>query len=366
MHRVPLVLFALFATTGLALAFENKPEPPKPTSRPVVREYSMRPLPPGQVNILASGDWGENTKEQKHVSETMSGYVTSTGLQFNCAISVGDNAYIKLKGVDDYMWQMFFEDMYDARTLNFPWYLTLGNHDYEGDKAKLEILYTQKNPNSRWKLPAHWYRMDLPAEKPLVTLLLLDSNKPRLTLAEWQEQTRWLEEQLKGPRARWTLSVCHHPMFSNGAHGDIGVLQVEWGELFKRYGLDFYVAGHDHDLQHLEPTGWPMTFLQVGGGARKLTDMRRDSRGPFSRKLYGFAHLQFFADKAHVTYVDGTTGKVAHEFVRAKSGQVEVVRTTGRDRPSTRPLRVIQGIEDPDPDRSNTSVQPKDLSTDDQ
>src|SRR5204863_401580 len=80
-----------------------------------------------------------------------------------------------------------FEDMYDAQKLAMPFYVTLGNHDYEFNKWNIERDYSKKNPESRWKYPAKWYRVDFPAKpaRPLLSVLMLDSNKPKLTKEEW-------------------------------------------------------------------------------------------------------------------------------------------------------------------------------------
>ena len=197
--------------------------------------------------------------------------------------------------------------------------------------------------------PAKWYRVDFPqgAEKPLVTALMLESSMPRLTPQEWAEQKRWIAEQLTNSPARWPLACAHHPLFSNGSNGDNGVLQQEWGPIFKACGLDFYVGGHDHDLQHLEIPNWPFTFVQAGGGGQSITDMRRDLRGPFSRKVYGFVHLHLEGDKADVRYVAAPDARnhdvrVIHHFAREKeTGKVTVVSTTGIDRATTTPLMFI-------------------------
>jgi hypothetical protein len=151
-------------------------------------------------------------------------------------------------------------------------------------------------------------------------------------------------ELSKSDLGEWTAACAHHPIFSNGSHGDNGVLMLEWGKIFKQHKLDFYFCGHDHDLQHLQVKDWPMSFVVAGGGGQGTTDMRRDIRGPFSRKLYGFAHLQFFPQRVDVRFVNGADGKVVHHFIRSSSGQIEILNTTGRDKATTRPLRAIQGL----------------------
>jgi tartrate-resistant acid phosphatase type 5 len=317
--------------------------PPQPDHPPVVAQWQPRPYPRNEVNLIAMGDWGNGKPIQKTVAQNMARYVAATHEQFNGAVLAGDNFYVGLKGVDDYQWQSVFEDMYDAKILNFPFYATLGNHDFEGDKARIEREYAQRHPESRWRYPADWYRLDFPLDKPLVTVLMLNSNKQRLNLNQWQDQIRWIDDQLSHA-APWTVAVAHHPLFSNGAHGDNGVLQVEWGSIFKKHNLSFYICGHDHDLQQLEINGYTTTFILAGGGGQGLTSMRMDKRGPFSRKLFGFSHLQIFPDHAVIRYINGADGALVHEFERDLAGNVSVIATTGLDKATTKPLRAIEGF----------------------
>jgi tartrate-resistant acid phosphatase type 5 len=319
----------------------------RPTSMPVVRKWTPMPVSQNEVNIIVIGDWGNNKEAQKKTAATLNSYVDKTGRPFNATLLAGDNWYVRLSGVSDYQWQSLFEDMYDAKKLAMPFYVTLGNHDYEFNKWNIERDYAKKNPDSRWKYPAKWYRVDFPVKpaKPLLSVLMLDSNKPKLSKEEWAEQIRWMDAELsKNDLGEWTAACAHHPIFSNGSHGDNGVLMLEWGKIFKEHKMDFYFCGHDHDLQHLQVKDWPMSFVVAGGGGQGTTDMRRDIRGPFSRKLYGFAHLQFFPQRCDVRFVNGADGKIVHQFIRSASGQVEIVNTTGRDKATTRPLRAIQGL----------------------
>ena len=79
---------------------------------------------------------------------------------------------------------------------------------------------------------------------------MLDSNKDLLGPEQWNQELKWIEAELSRPRKTWMIACAHHPLFSNGDHGDIGVLQNTWGELFQKHKLDFYLCGHDHDVQH--------------------------------------------------------------------------------------------------------------------
>jgi hypothetical protein len=87
-----------------------------------------------------------------------------------------------------------------------------------------------------------------------------------------------------------------------------------------------------------------MSFIQAGGGGQTATDMRWDSRGPFSRKLHGFAHVRITPQLAEVKYVSAKDAKVVHYFTRDVENRVKVAYTTGRDRATTKPLKTLLGI----------------------
>ena len=51
--------------------------------------------------------------------------------------------------------------------------------------------------------------------------------------------------------------------------------------------------------------------------------MRRDNRGPFSKRSHGFAHLSFTDAKATARIVD-SKGEILHAFTRTPDGQIEI------------------------------------------
>ena len=149
---------------------------------------------------------------------------------------------------------------------------------------------------------------------------------------------RWLGTELARPRTtRWLIVCAHHPLYTNGSHGDNGTLQRLWGPLLEKFKVDFYLAGHDHDLQHLQPSGRFTTHVVSGAGGKKPRPMRRSDRGPFSRSINGFVHMRLTDKEAIVRYIDAPGGRTAHLFQRAPGGTVQVLGTTGRETPTTQP-----------------------------
>jgi tartrate-resistant acid phosphatase type 5 len=300
--------------------------------------------PTAKVNLLSMGDWGTGQPEQKKVAGAITKYVQDSKHPVDGMLLVGDNFYVDIpKGADDPVFQDVFENVYDKSALNFPFYVALGNHDYQKGKDLAELGYSKAHPESRFKLPARWYRVDFPVENPEVTVLMLDSDKDPLSKEQWAEQKKWMDTELAKPRGTCTLCCAHHPLFSNGGHGDNGVLQNEWGPLFVKYNVDFFICGHDHDLQHLQIPRWFTSFLLVGGGGADTKLMRHDDRGPLSRLTHGFANLSFDGNLATVRYINDE-GKTLHLFTRDKSGKVTVQIEGGDDKAAPNPLKALEGF----------------------
>ena len=156
--------------------------------------------PSAVTSLFAMGDWGEDTSAERQVAGAMMKEARADASPPAFALLLGDNFYFKLTGVDDPHWQTLFELMYDPAVLGVPFYACLGNHDYDGNNLQIEMSYARQHPESRFKLPAEWYRVDLPKTKPAVTVFMLDSNRDNLSELQWNEQTQWLDKQLAGPR----------------------------------------------------------------------------------------------------------------------------------------------------------------------
>jgi diadenosine tetraphosphatase ApaH/serine/threonine PP2A family protein phosphatase len=329
-----VVLSVFLALSGYACSSSSAVERQVDQQPPRVAAWKPARTPSDEANLVIMGDWGADTKRQREVAATLASYVGGHRPAFNAVLTAGDNLPARLKSVDDMNWQKLFEDMYDASRINIPFYATLGNHDYDEGKQQYEFEYVAKHPDSRFKLLANWYRLEFPQGRPLVTVLMLNSNRAKLSKEDWARQLQWMDEELAKPRkSQWVMACAHHPLFDNGNHRDGISLQKDWGELFKKYKVDFYFCGHDHTLQHLQLKDWPTNFVIAGGGGQKRMPLYRDDRGPFGRSLYGFAHVRVTASSVTVKLIDGLTGKTVHELAEDRQRETTIVMTTPNDKP---------------------------------
>ncbi|MBB6142517.1 putative MPP superfamily phosphohydrolase [Silvibacterium bohemicum] len=302
-------------------------------------------LPAGHPSseILMIGDWGYDTDHagQTAVADAMRKYAQQNAIRPEAMFFLGDNWYGPLEGgAQSPRWQTQFEDMYPASAFNCPAYSVLGNHDYQVwpmSKVDAELEYARSG-KSRFTMPDRWYTFEFPAKNPLVTFIALDSNVPHgdgitshgrdftLTAQQHAEQLAWLESELSKPRKTpYLVVIAHHPVYSDGPHGDHAILIRDWDPLFRKHGVQLYLAGHDHDLQHLEFEGHPTSFFLSGGGGADLYNLKiqESARGPFAQKIYGFSQLSVTKEKMTLRHLD-SDGKLLHEFSKTPEGKITV------------------------------------------
>jgi tartrate-resistant acid phosphatase type 5 len=298
---------------------------------------------PAAAQILALGDWGyEDDTAQSQVAAGLRAYTKQHSIEAKALLMLGDNWYGELAGgVNSTRWKTHFEDMYPTRDFPCPAYAVLGNHDYQRwpeSKVDAELEYARSG-RSRWTMPARWYGFEFPAKNPLITFIALDSNMPRtdgkeksgrdFTLSPEQqaEQLAWLEEQLKRPRTTpFLVVIAHHPVYSDGHHGDHPVLIRDWDPLFSKYRVNLYMAGHDHDMQHLEFEGHPTSHFLSGGAGADLYTLKVDpsSRGPYAQKVYGFSHISVTERLMTLRHLD-QNGNTLHAFSKTPDGKITVL-----------------------------------------
>ncbi|RNC79637.1 MAG: metallophosphoesterase family protein [Balneola sp.] len=63
---------------------------------------------------------------------------------------------------------------------------------------------------------------------------------------ELEEQTDYIEEQLKNNTAKWKIVTCHHSVFSPAKGRNFQFARDNWKPLFDKYGVDLVLNGHDH------------------------------------------------------------------------------------------------------------------------
>ncbi len=297
---------------------------------------------------FAIGDFGSMEPAQTAVAEGMRTYIGKVNAKPSGLLFLGDNFYKKMEGgVKSERWRTGFDEMYPKSVFDCPCPAVLGNHDYHDNKGGeiTQVTYTSAQPGTRWTMPAKWHRQEMGRGKdgkPLITFLCLDTNfravsggtnkkdgkaKNSLTEDEEKAQLAWLEAELKKPRAAWTIVIGHHPLYSNGIHGDSKALQAAYDGLLQEHGVHLYMCGHDHDLQHLEFEGRKTSHILSGGGGARVREPKNKERGPYSRAIYGFSHLQANGQRFIFRHIDAN-GKLLHEFEKKPDFSFSVTKVS--------------------------------------
>ena len=285
------------------------------------------------LDLLAIGDFGTGNASQVAVSKQMSAFAQKLDQPLTGVLALGDNFYGKMEME---RFGRHFEDMYSKEHLNCPFYACLGNHDYGPQydskqgrpKAQMQLDYAAQNPDSRWRMPNRWYAVELPnAEKPLVKIIFLDGNMYEwgLTPREKMDQRNFLKAELaKKTKAPWRWIVSHYPLYTETTkRSDNQRLIKEWASEFGDNNISFYLAGHDHNLQHLKVDGHKTSFVVTGAGGANLYEVKASERG-YTNMILGFTHLHV-SKKAVTAQFINSDGTCLHAFRRTLNGKIKTL-----------------------------------------
>lgn len=304
------------------------------------------PVTGGTAHFLMVGDWGQdgNNSAQQSVAFAMQAYAKKYGITTDALLLLGDNMYGTLNGgALSPRFNRQFEQMYPVSAFNCPALAVPGNHDYQVlpvSKFQAEVQYASSGL-TRWTMPGGSYTRSFPvATSPLCQMIFLDSNMLNEPAQPWPppdssyyalddqsriDQIAFLQATLAQPRnTPWLFVIGHHPLYSNGMHGDNATLIRDWDPLFRQYGVDLYLAGHDHDLQHIQIANHPTSFVSSGAGGAPLYAIPAHKKQPgYIQESFGFTHLQVKPDQFIVRHLD-TNGNLLHKFTKLLDGTVTV------------------------------------------
>lgn len=236
----------------------------------------------GPVRFIAIGDGGHGNPEQYAVAAGIEKICAAQGCEF--VIYAGDNIYSDgVSSVDDPQFEEKFEAPY--ANLDMPFYMALGNHDWNQGFQATEYQVEYSARSEKWTMPDQYYSFDAGD----VSFFALDSQP--IKDGDIAPQQEWITQALAGSNANWKIAFAHHPYLSNGDHGDTG---GDFGAFFEENlcgKVDVYIAGHDHDLQWLQPACG--TEHIVSGAASSLRDTGMGSNPTyFETSTLGFMWIE--------------------------------------------------------------------------
>ncbi|CAK9193922.1 unnamed protein product [Sphagnum troendelagicum] len=279
------------------------------------------------LNILVVGDWGRDGLFNQTLVAKQMGIVGSK-LNIDYVISTGDNFYESgLTGPDDTQFTTSFSDVYTQESLQTTWYSVLGNHDYRGN-ATAQLAKELTLRDSRWfcreTTGVEFFFIDT---NPFVESYWVENNKDYI----WQlpisrqdyiaHELMNLTDALETSKAKWKIVVGHHTMWSVGKHGETHELLTEVLPILEANGVDMYINGHDHCLQHIKRSDSSLHFLTSGGGSKawrgRGTNKDKDTGLQFYYDGQGFAAVSMTPSLFHMDFYD-ISGNILHSLDLSK------------------------------------------------
>jgi hypothetical protein len=203
-------------------------------------------------------------------------------------------------GNDPALWPIFFDAERELlrKAAFFP---SLGNHERNA-LSYFDFLNAKAYYSFNWG-NAHFMVIDSDIENAAETKTQRDSF--------WQEQTRWLEDDLReAQKADFRFLFAHHPPMTavkrrQGDNPHMTALEP----MFEKYGLTAGFFGHDHNYQHYLQNG--VHYFVTGGGGAPLYDVDTPPAG-ITRKVVSTENFM-------VVQVDGLTARFE---ARTPDGQI--------------------------------------------
>lgn len=275
----------------------------------VRRGAALSPAPapaavPGALRVLHLADFGEVNGQQAAVAAAA--VAAHRRAPFDLAVFPGDNVYqcgpdaarpgaercafgpdrntvaVPPEGVDPAFARQHEAPLAGLAAPAPRVYLSLGNHDVatwtgcdvldvEGPEvARRRACASVAYQGPRWSMPGRHYLVD---EGP-ARLIFVDTNAVYADYAGFtlEDELGFVAEAARGCETRACFLVGHHPPATAGGHRsdfDRAERAARMRRLLAAAGPDVraFLAGHDHDLQHLRTAGG-LDVLVSGNGSR--------------------------------------------------------------------------------------------------
>eukprot|EP01118_Nematostelium_gracile_P007072 TRINITY_DN2289_c0_g1_i9.p1 TRINITY_DN2289_c0_g1~~TRINITY_DN2289_c0_g1_i9.p1 ORF type:complete len:373 (+),score=79.26 TRINITY_DN2289_c0_g1_i9:2-1120(+) len=293
------------------------------------------------VTVFVLGDWGLNSPQRRAIADQMNAYALIENPEF--IISTGDNMYPY--GLLNMNQKNVLEGMLADYKIPKIFYTIPGNHDYRGDvDSMIKLSSVEMRTKVKWRMPEYHYKRYHEFRGTVLEFFFLDTNllvcptntsifySPQYLLEceyfmpeVWTENSTWKKfgnytnlTNEKKKELKWTESVLstsnenswkiligHHPIKSNSVlRGNNPVLEAELNPIFVQKGIDMYISGHDHTLQHLREDD--IDYFVVGTGSYGIGHAMLDDHriGKFGSKENGFMILNFKGDQMSARFIN--------------------------------------------------------------
>lgn len=211
--------------------------------------------------IVTFGDYGTGSSLQRENAVAIDAYCAANPV--DVVLTLGDNFYNGPLNITDSKFKRWFTDMYGA---NQTFWGCLGNHDYAGN-VTAQFDFTAQAIDPRYKVPSSNYTLSVPEADLTVVFIDTPRGCPSYmsapygdcnelcmeqlaqvgctnssALACWLDHVAWLNSTLQSITTTWKIVAGHHPISQENVKYLTPALAA--------HGVQAYLAGHVHNLQH--------------------------------------------------------------------------------------------------------------------
>jgi hypothetical protein len=271
---------------GLALIGREILSPSISQELPIAEPQLASPPEDVLFRYVAIGDSGAGDGNQRAVGEAMADYRAQNpyDLVTMCGDNIYDNGEMERIGVA-------FEEPYEkllAQDVTFR--ACLGNHDVRTADGVPQVKYDKFNMDDRY----YTYRIGKGMQ-----FFVLETNSG----VDWKKQLTWLQQELEQSQAKYKIVYGHHPIYSSGHYGtDAGMIKRLSG-IFKQYGVQLYMNGHEHHYERSAPIEGTI-YLVTGHGGAHLRRVGKSDFTEFAVSRHGFSTIEIRQNSLTIQGID--------------------------------------------------------------
>ncbi len=280
------------------------------------------------ITFFVLGDWGQDGSLQQQVADAMGSWADIHGCSF--ILSVGDNFYpnglISSTGPQVERWHQVYSQ---PAIKHLRWFITLGNHDLGNEFGNPQLDLHQLE--DRWFIHKHHYSFVKQIQHASILFIAFDSYAYLINATIANHQRSFIKQQLTiHQQCTWTIVFTHFPIYSV-SEKNFGTLELQKSILpiIKKYNVDFYISGHDHDLEHFRDNNNITHYIVSGAGSRhpykyafgsatQLELLFQVKTNTFLREN-GFVAMSVSQKKAVINFIDKNGSSMYTSTVHNKS-----------------------------------------------
>ncbi len=260
------------------------------------------------LKLLVLGDQGTGSEHQKAIAESLEAKCKAG---VDGVLLLGDNFYPHgVSSVEDPQWKTKFEEIYGGPCLlKTPFYVTLGNHDYQGNPLAV-IQYSALS--SRWIAPGRFYSVKFGS---LLEFIDFDTSIADWCFSDKDCSFSFLINSLaKSKSTAWRLVAGHHPLRSSSLKG----FTYDGNDpraFFMRKAIcgkaDIALFGHSHHLEMRRDSDCKTPYAILGAGGGDIAKVSPNGQPVYLREGLGFGQLTVTREELNLEFFD-EAGSLLH------------------------------------------------------